>query len=468
MSVVVPAFNESAVIEETVRALAASEYRSLEIVVVDDGSTDETAAVVDGLGLACVRVVRQANTGKAGALNTAIAHASYDIIVSVDADTVFEPGTVSRLVGALAAPGVGAVAGNTKVANRDRRLGRWQHVEYVIGFNLDRRLYDVLDCMPTVPGAVGAFRREALEAVGLFSSDTLAEDTDLTITLGRAGWRVVYEADAIAPTEAPATLRGLWRQRVRWTHGTLQSVSKHRAALRGDGHGQIGRRGLPYLLVHQVFAALLAPSIDVLAVYGLTSVGVLQTAGWLVAYNAVAVAVAAYAFHLDGESLRPMWACRHNNSPIANWPAWSLLDRCSARCSGPERSGSAVSVWLRPPMSAAAGRTHASSPNASSESHRGAVLWTPADWIADGHRTGCRGSARRRCAAELPAAARNDRRARARGDNASNPPLRARRRRHCAPSGGCRAPGCLKAPRGAQRSRSPSSQPPGPSGFSSK
>lgn len=307
VSVVVPAFNESAVIEATVRALAASDYPSLEIVVVDDGSTDETAAIVDGLGLACVRVVRQANMGKAGALNTAVAHANHDIIVCVDADTVFEAATISRLVGALAAPGVGAVAGNTKVANRDRRLGRWQHVEYVIGFNLDRRLYDVLDCMPTVPGAVGAFRRGALEDVGLFSSDTLAEDTDVTIALGRAGWRIVYEANAIAHTEAPATLRGLWVQRVRWTHGTLQSVSKHRAALRGDSHGQIGRRGLPYLLVHQVFAALLAPSIDLLAVYGLATIGVLATAGWLIAYNAVAVAVAAYAFHLDGESLRPLW-----------------------------------------------------------------------------------------------------------------------------------------------------------------
>jgi len=291
VSVAVPAFNESAVIEETVVALAASDYPLLEIVVVDDGSTDETAAVVEGLGLACVRVVRQANMGKAGALNTAIAHASHDIIVSVDADTVFEAATVARLVGALTAPGVGAVAGNTKVANRDRRLGRWQHVEYVIGFNLDRRLSDVLDCMPTVPGAVGAFRREALEDVGLFSSDTLAEDTDLTIALGRAGWRIVYEADAIAYTEVPAKLRALWRQRVRWTHGTLQSVSKHRAALRGDRPGQIGRRGLPYLLVHQVLAA--------------------------------------HAFHLDGESLRPR--ASHRGRGPADASRWGCRRRVGAR-----------------------------------------------------------------------------------------------------------------------------------------
>ena len=306
VSVVVPAFNEAAVIEQTVLALAASSYPSLEIVIVDDGSTDHTAAIVERLGLPRVRVVRQANTGKAGALNTAIARARHDIIVSVDADTLFEPETVAILVDALAAPGVGAVAGNTKVAYRDRRLGRWQHIEYVIGFNLDRRLYDVLGCMPTVPGAVGAFRRRALEDVGMFSSDTLAEDTDVTIALGRAGWRVAYEAHAVAHTETPATLRALWRQRVRWTHGTLQSVYKHRAALQREGRSHIGRRGLPYLVISQVLAALLAPSIDALAVYGLVTSDVLPVAGWLIV-NALALALAAYAFRLDGESLRPLW-----------------------------------------------------------------------------------------------------------------------------------------------------------------
>ena len=306
VSVVVPAFNEAAVIEQTVLALAASSYPSLEIVVVDDGSTDHTAAIVERLELPCVRVVRQANTGKAGALNTAIARARHDIIVSVDADTVFEPETVAILVDALAAPNVGAVAGNTKVANRDRRLGRWQHIEYVIGFNLDRRVYDVLGCMPTVPGAVGAFRRRAIEEVGMFSSDTLAEDTDVTIALGRAGWHVAYEAHAVAHTEAPATLRALWRQRVRWTRGTLQSVYKHRAALRREGRGHIGRRGLPYLIISQVVAAVLAPSIDGLAVYGLLTRDVLPVAAWLIV-NALALALAAYAFRLDGESLRPLW-----------------------------------------------------------------------------------------------------------------------------------------------------------------
>jgi cellulose synthase/poly-beta-1,6-N-acetylglucosamine synthase-like glycosyltransferase len=334
VSVVVPAFNEAGVIAATVRSLAASDYPSaLEIVVVDDGSTDQTAAVVERLGLPGVRVLRQDNTGKAGALNAAIASARHDIIVSVDADTVFERETVVLLVAALAAPGVGAVAGNTKVANRARRLGRWQHIEYVIGFNLDRRLYDVLSCMPTVPGAVGAFRRRALEDVGLFSSETLAEDTDLTIALNRAGWRVAYDARAIAHTEAPGSLRGLWRQRVRWTHGTMQSVCKHRAALRGHHRGHIGRRGLPYLLMQQVVAGLLAPSIDVLAVYGLLTLGVLPTVGGLVAYNALVLALAAYAFRLDGESLRPLWGLPAQQFASRQLVCWVLVrSALSALC----------------------------------------------------------------------------------------------------------------------------------------
>src|SRR5690606_30282668 len=118
-----------------------------------------------------------------------------------------------------------------KVANRRRLLGRWQHLEYVIGFNLDRRMYDVLGCMPTIPGAIGAFRRQVLADVGGVSADTLAEDTDLTMAVLRAGWRVSYEERALAWTEAPSSLRQLWRQRYRWCYGTMQAMWKHRHAL---------------------------------------------------------------------------------------------------------------------------------------------------------------------------------------------------------------------------------------------
>ena len=228
---------------------------------------DRTAEVVARLGLPRVRLIRQANAGKPGALNTGIRQARHDILILVDADTVFEPGAIRALVAPFATARrsmIGAVSGNTKVGNRRGLLGCWQHIEYVIGFNLDRRMYDVLQCMPTVPGAIGAFRREALEAVGGVSAATLAEDTDLTMAICRAGWRVIYVPAACAWTEAPATLRQLWRQRYRWCYGTMQAMWKHRGATRESGAaGMLGRRGLPYLLAFQMMLPLLAPVIDI-------------------------------------------------------------------------------------------------------------------------------------------------------------------------------------------------------------
>jgi cellulose synthase/poly-beta-1,6-N-acetylglucosamine synthase-like glycosyltransferase len=308
VSIVVPAFNEAVGIERAVRSLAASDYPELEIIVVDDGSTDGTGDLVDGLALPNVKVIRQPNRGKPAALNHGVAAARHDIIAMVDADTVFEAETLARLVQPLREGEVGGVSGNTKVGNRHRLLGRWQHIEYVIGFNLDRRLYDVLQCIPTVPGAVGAFRRKALDDVGGVSAATLAEDTDLTLALGRSGWRVVYVDDARAWTEAPSSLRALWRQRFRWSYGTLQAVWKHRAALWRRGEGKIGRRGLPYLLLFQIGLPLLAPLIDVFSVYGVVFLDAGEVLLFWVAFTALQLALGWYAFRLDRESPRVLWA----------------------------------------------------------------------------------------------------------------------------------------------------------------
>nr|MDT0660627.1 bifunctional polysaccharide deacetylase/glycosyltransferase family 2 protein [Micromonospora sp. DSM 115978] len=309
VSVIVPAYNESANIAATVRSLMRSDYPRLEVIVVDDGSTDGTADVVERLRLAGVSVIRQANAGKPAALNAGIARARGDLLVLVDGDTVFEPDAVGRLVQPLRDPDVGAVSGNTKVANRRGLLGRWQHLEYVIGFNLDRRMFDVARCMPTVPGAIGAFRRAAVVDVGGVPADTLAEDTDFTMALIRAGWRVVYTPDAVAWTEAPASLTQLWRQRYRWCYGTMQAMWKHRRALVQRGAaGRLGRRGLAYLLLFQVLLPLCACMVDVYGVYGLLFLPPAKVAAVWIGFTAVQVLTAAYALRLDRERYGPLWS----------------------------------------------------------------------------------------------------------------------------------------------------------------
>jgi cellulose synthase/poly-beta-1,6-N-acetylglucosamine synthase-like glycosyltransferase/peptidoglycan/xylan/chitin deacetylase (PgdA/CDA1 family) len=309
VSVIVPAYNEKEGIEPAVRSLAGGEHPGgIEVIVVDDGSTDGTADIVDAMGLPNVRVVRIPNGGKPNALNTGVALARHDLIVMVDGDTVFEPDSLHRLVQPFAEPTVGAVAGNVKVGNRTSVVARWQHIEYVIGFNLDRRLYDVLKCMPTIPGAIGAFRREALRDAGGMSHDTLAEDTDITMALCRAGWHVVYEERARAWTEAPATLKQLWTQRYRWSYGTMQAMWKHRRALIERGpSGRFGRLGLPLVALFGVALPLLAPIIDLLTLYGLLFLDRTETAVAWLAMLGLQLLTAVVAFRLDREKLGPLW-----------------------------------------------------------------------------------------------------------------------------------------------------------------
>jgi GT2 family glycosyltransferase len=307
VTVIVPAYNEVAGIEATLGSLQRSRWRAgIEVIVVDDGSTDGTAEVVEQLGLPGVRLIRQANAGKPAALNAGLAVATTEVVVLMDGDTVFEPDTIAELVAPFADARVGAISGNAKVINRRGLLGRWQHIEYVIGFNLDRRMLAMCHAITTVPGAVGAFRMAALRDVGGVSSDTLAEDTDLTIALTRAGWRVAYQDRALGWTEAPSSVGDLWRQRYRWSYGTLQAVWKHRGALpQGRGMGLVG---VPYALTYQVGLALLAPFIDVAALYGAVTGGLTRVVVAWLAFTTAQLVLAGVAFRLDRESMRPLWA----------------------------------------------------------------------------------------------------------------------------------------------------------------
>ncbi len=278
VSVLIPAYNEEEVIVYTVNSVLESDYPNLEVIVVDDGSTDGTGDMLDsefGRNPA-VRVIHQPNRGKPAALSHALAEASSGIIVTIDADTSVEPNAVTKLLRHFVNPRVGAVAGNVKVGNRVSWLTRWQALEYVTSQNLEKRAFDLLNCIPVVPGALSAWRAEAIQEAGGFNADTVAEDTDLTITIRRAGWKIYYEEEAIGWTDAPETAAALVRQRFRWTFGTLQAFWKHRDTLGRTKYGTLGWIALPNVFLFQLLLPLFSPLIDLLFLGSLAMWGLSQ------------------------------------------------------------------------------------------------------------------------------------------------------------------------------------------------
>ena len=194
--------------------------------------------------------------------------------MTIDADTAIEPDAISKLVRHFADPRIGAVAGNVKVGNRIRWLTRWQALEYVTSQNLEKRAFDLLNCIPVVPGALSAWRAEAHRRAPADSrADTVAEDTDLTIAIRRVGWRIAYDEEAIGWTEAPETAAALIRQRFRWTFGTLQSFWKHRDTLGRPRYGTLGWIALPNIFLFQLLLPLFSPVIDLLFLGSLAAVG---------------------------------------------------------------------------------------------------------------------------------------------------------------------------------------------------
>jgi cellulose synthase/poly-beta-1,6-N-acetylglucosamine synthase-like glycosyltransferase/peptidoglycan/xylan/chitin deacetylase (PgdA/CDA1 family)/spore germination protein YaaH len=275
VSVIVPAYNEEKVVVQTITSLLNQVYDGpLEIVVVDDGSSDDTADICEEAygDHPMVSVYRKENGGKASALNHGIAHARHDIVIGLDADTIFADDTVAELVQPLADPRVAAVAGNAKVGNRINLVTRWQALEYVTSQNLDRRAFSLLDCITVVPGAVGAWRRALVLEAGGFKEDTLAEDQDLTLAMRRMGYSVAYADGAIAYTEAPDTLRGLARQRFRWSFGTLQCTWKHRDAFFRRKYGSLGFIALPNVFLFQLLLPAISPIADLMFVLSIVSV----------------------------------------------------------------------------------------------------------------------------------------------------------------------------------------------------
>ncbi|MEO8282416.1 MAG: bifunctional polysaccharide deacetylase/glycosyltransferase family 2 protein [Pseudarthrobacter sp.] len=275
VSVVLPVFNEELVVTKTLDALRASDYPRLEVVAINDGSTDGTLAVLTDYATTwpSLRVIDQANGGKSAASNNGIARSRGEVVVTLDGDTLFEPQTIKMFARHFLAPRngkeVGAVAGHVKVGNRRNLITAWQSLEYLSGICVTRMAEGLMGAISIVPGACAAWRREALVKAGGYSHDTLAEDADLTLSLQRLGYSIVQENAAVAWTEAPLTVKGLFKQRLRWTYGNIQTLYKHRKMLFNPRYGALGMLTMPYALISVLVPLVFMPLTVIVAINSL-------------------------------------------------------------------------------------------------------------------------------------------------------------------------------------------------------
>jgi cellulose synthase/poly-beta-1,6-N-acetylglucosamine synthase-like glycosyltransferase/peptidoglycan/xylan/chitin deacetylase (PgdA/CDA1 family)/spore germination protein YaaH len=271
VAVLIPAYNEEKVIARTIRSVLMSNYKNINVIVIDDGSKDDTYKVATEtyakeIAEGRVTVLTKPNGGKAEALNFALQDMQEEIYVGIDADGVIAHDAITRMICHFANPHIGAVAGNAKVGNRVNLWTRWQALEYITSQNFERRALDLFDVVMVVPGAIGAWRTAAVRAGGGYHPDTVAEDADLTMNLLEQGYAVIYEDQSLAFTEAPINANGLARQRFRWSFGILQAVWKHRAAIRN--RRAMGLFALPNIVIFQIMLPLVSPLIDLMFVAG--------------------------------------------------------------------------------------------------------------------------------------------------------------------------------------------------------
>ncbi len=328
VSIIIPAYNESVTSVNTIASLLQSDYPDFEIIFVNDGSGDNTSQVVHQAydGHPRVKIFDKPNGGKASALNLGIARSAGDFVVCIDADTHLKPDAVSRLMESFINEDIGAVAGNVKVGNEINFLTTWQSIEYTTSQNFDRRAFELLNCITVVPGAIGAFRKEAIRDAGGFTSDTLAEDCDLTIRILRSGYTVCTNNEAISMTEVPEKMNMFLRQRFRWCFGVMQSFWKHRDACFNSEYKALGWVALPNILTFQIVLPLFAPLADLLmlvaiiiSLYGFlnpdvsvagvnTGFGDMQKMGmYYLIFQLVDLAGAILAFSFEKENITKLW-----------------------------------------------------------------------------------------------------------------------------------------------------------------
>lgn len=301
VSVIVPAFNEELNAVRTVDNLLKTIYPDLEIIFVDDGSKDNTYNKVSAAfeNNPKVKVFTKPNGGKAAALNYGIQYATGEILVCIDADTVLPADAIPKMIPYFANDKVGAVAGNVRVGNTVNMLTNWQSIEYTTSQNFDRRAFDVVNAILVVPGAIGAFRKTAMEDIDGFTTDTLAEDCDLTLRLLRAGYVIRSCNEALALTEAPETLNMFLKQRSRWTFGMMQSFWKHRDLLFISKKLNISWIALPNLLIFNFIIPFFSPIVDILFIAGLFTYDAPEYIFFYLLYYVIDCIIAGMAYKFD-------------------------------------------------------------------------------------------------------------------------------------------------------------------------
>lgn len=308
VSIIVPAYNEEVNCVRTVETLLREDYPSFDIIFVDDGSKDHTLERIHHAfdGNDKVLILGKPNGGKASALNYGIAHTDSEYVVCIDADTQLRPDAVRKLMQHFLTDKdhrIGAVAGNVKVGNQRNMLTRWQAIEYTTSQNFDRMAYSYINAITVVPGAIGAFRKEAIVRVGGLTTDTLAEDCDLTMRINEAGYVIENENYAVAMTEAPENVRQFVKQRVRWCFGVMQTFWKHRSSLFNAKKKGFGLWAMPNMLVFQYIIPTFSPLADVLMFIGLFSGNALQIFLYYLLFLAVDASVSIMAYLFEHERL---------------------------------------------------------------------------------------------------------------------------------------------------------------------
>ena len=379
VSLVTPAYNEELLIVQSANTFLASDYGPLEVVVVDDGSKDETFArleeafdlvplplrgrtVLPSAPIRSVsisrtdprlRVVQKDNGGRSDAINAGISIARGELVVIVDADSILEPEAITRAVipFEIDPDHCMAVGGGIRVANGSkivdgrlvstglsrRGVGATQVLEYLRGFFATRIAWSEMNGLLLISGAFGVFQRDLLVALGGFSKDTLGEEMEMTMRIRHMlrpqmkGARVEFAADAVCWTEVPSTLGGLRTQRIRWHTGLLDNLRMHKAMVARPRFGAAGTFAMPYLILFEA----LEPLVEVLGFMIVITLLILNAVNWtyLVAFFLIATLtgelMSAASLLVEEIGFR-----RYRALDLLRLTAWGLLE----------------AMWFRPPM----------------------------------------------------------------------------------------------------------------------